>query len=372
MRVLLVSNYLPDRQWSMLRFAELMSEALASEGHDVQVTRPKAWLGPLVGIHHGMHKWLAYVDKYLVFPRQLRQLSAGWDVTHVCDHSNAVYRPSIRSRAQVVTCHDLLAVRGALGEDTYCPASTLGRKLQAAILRHLTAIPWVACDSTATLTDFSRLTGRPAGPGVRRILLGFEGGFQPVLDKRRLEEVGTFGLTPFSYLLHVGSSQRRKNREAILKMVAHLANRWRGKIVFAGETLTAEQRKLAGQLGLWDRIVEISGADDGKLSLIYSGALALVFPSYCEGFGWPLLEAQACGCPVITADNTSLPEVAGQGGVILPADDIEGMAMAVLSLTDADRRGLLVKLGFENLERFTVQRMVAEYVTLYEEALATG
>jgi glycosyltransferase involved in cell wall biosynthesis len=207
---------------------------------------------------------------------------------------------------------------------------------------------------------------------VRRILLGFEGGFQPVLDKRRLEEVGTFGLTPFSYLLHVGSSQRRKNREAILKMVAHLGHRWSGKIVFAGETLTAEQRKLAGQLGLWDRIVEISGADDGKLSLLYSGALALIFPSYCEGFGWPVLEAQACGCPVITADNTSLPEVAGQGGVILPADDIEGMAMAVLSLTDADRRGLLVKLGFENLERFTVQRMVAEYVALYEEALATG
>jgi glycosyltransferase involved in cell wall biosynthesis len=371
MRTLLVSNYQPDRQWSMLRFAELMGESLASRGHEVWVTRPEARLGRLVGSDHRMQKWLAYLDKYLIFPRQLHRLSAGWDITHICDHSNAVYRPWIKSRALVVTCHDLLAVRGALGEKTYCPASRMGRRLQASILRNLTAIPWVACDSSATLADFSRLTGRREGSALQRILLGFEGRFRPEPPQSCPEALAALGLELAGYLLHVGSSQPRKNREGVLKLVAQLGEVWRGKVVFAGEKLTSKQRELAGQLGLAERIVEISGPNDEKLSVLYSGALALVFPSYCEGFGWPILEAQACGCPVITANNTSLPEVSGEGAFIFDADDTVGMAMAVVSLGQEKVREKAVNCGFDNLKRFAVQRMVEEYVQLYEQALAT-
>jgi glycosyltransferase involved in cell wall biosynthesis len=248
----------------------------------------------------------------------------------------------------------------------------MGKRLQAAILRNLAVIPAVACDSEATLKDFVRLTGREAGSSLRKILLGFEGGFHPEREQKIRTGLAPFGLQPGAYLLHVGSSQRRKNREGILQVVERLGEKWSGQLVFAGEPLTGSQRQMARRLGVESRVVEINDVDDGLLRELYSGAHALLFPSFCEGFGWPILEAQACGCPVITADNTSLPEVAGEGALVFDADDIDGMAHAVLSLEDAETKASVVRCGFDNLKRFTVQRMATEYVTLYEEALATG
>jgi glycosyltransferase involved in cell wall biosynthesis len=268
-----------------------------------------------------------------------------------------------------VTCHDLLAVRGALGEATFCQASRLGRLLQADILRALRRVPWVACDSEATRADFQRLTGRSAGAQLRRIYLGWEARFSPLPLDRQTDVLQPLGLSPGGYLLHVCSSQRRKNREGILQAVACLAGRWQGPIVFAGEPLSVEQRALAQRLGLADRVRELTAVTDSLLQALYSGAHALIFPSLCEGFGWPVLEAQACGCPVITADNTSLPEVAGEAALLVHAEDPAAMADAVLALEDQALRRRLVESGFDNLRRFQTAQMLQEYRELYEQAL---
>jgi glycosyltransferase involved in cell wall biosynthesis len=368
-RVLLVSNYSPDRQWSMLRFAELLAAGLQGPDWSVEICRPPVIFGRFAGASRSRHKWLGYADKFLAFPALLRRKAREHDLVHVCDHSNAPYLAAVGDRAKVVTCHDLLAVRGALGEATHCEASRLGRQLQSGILSALRHAPWVACDSQATLTDFSRLTGRVEGRHLRRIYLGFEAGFQPVPVPELAAALARHDLTPGQYLLHVGSSQRRKNREGILQAVALLAGRWSGRLVFAGEPLTSEQRRLAERLGLSDRLVELAPVTDALLQSLYSGAQALLFPSLCEGFGWPVLEAQACGCPVITADNTSLPEVAGEGALLVDAEDSAALAEAVLALLEPARRQHLVAAGFENLRRFQTSRMLQEYSELYEQAL---
>ena len=116
------------------------------------------------------------------------------------------------------------------------------------------------------------------------------------------------------YVLHVGSGHRRKNREALLNAVAKIKDSWPGRIAFAGEPLSAAEHALAASLGLKERVQEIKGADNATLNALYSGAHALIFMSRSEGFGWPVLEAQAAGCPVIASNRTSVPEVAGEGG----------------------------------------------------------
>lgn len=369
--VLLVGNYASDQQWSMLRFADLLSDALRSRGVAVRLIQPPCVLGRLGGRGSKAAKWAAYVDKFLLFPLVLALVSKRYDVAHICDHSNAVYRPFLRSRVTLATCHDLLAVRGALGEETFCPASGLGRQLQSAILRDLALIPWVACDSDATRGDFTRLTGRRAGVGLRTLHLGFPLKFSPADQTQMSHALASMGLQPGGFLLQTGSAQTRKNRAGTLRVLAALKDRWQGQVVFAGEAMTPGQLELAESLQISDRVVQLPDVSDELLTMLYTGAHALLFPSLCEGFGWPVLEAQACGCPVITADNTSLPEVAGDGAMIFNAADHEGMAQAVLRLDDAVQREELRARGFENLHRFKLNAMVAGYVNLYEEALAS-
>lgn len=368
LRLLLVSNYPPDKQESMLRFAGIL-EGFQTRGFQVQRIQPEQRVRARFRPDSRMAKWAGYVDKYLLFPPRLKRVSKEYDVAHICDHSNAPYHRAIKSRAIVATCHDLLAVRGALGESTFCPASSMGKRLQASILDGLSKIPHVACDSDATRADFSRLTGRPPGRTLRTILLGFSGVFRSPPAQETQQQLQALGVHDAPYVLHVGSSQERKNREGILKAMALLGSRWTGNIVFAGEMLRPHQRELARSLGLESRVRELGNLSDEALCAVYAGAHALLFPSWCEGFGWPILEGQACGCPVVTADNTSLAEVAGDGAIIVAGNNTEGIAAAVLKVEEAGFRRQLIGRGTSNLDRFRMADMLDHYERMYMEAL---
>jgi hypothetical protein len=115
-KVLLVANYVRDRQYSMLRFSELLESELGKCGHDVRVIRPAVRLGRVGRRWHGVGKWLGYADKFLLFPARLRKACAWADIVHVCDHSNSLYTRYLDRFPHIVTCHDLLAVRLAQGE----------------------------------------------------------------------------------------------------------------------------------------------------------------------------------------------------------------------------------------------------------------
>lgn len=378
MKVLLVGNYAPDRQQSMLRFGAMLHGQLLQRGCDV------ATLAPEVRMPWGRHgqraKWSGYVDKYLFFPSRL----AGWvtaqvrgaprrTVVHVLDHSNAVYVPRRRSAPWIATCHDLLAVRGALGEDTDCPASALGRRLQRRIVAGLARADAVACDSTSTLDDVERLV---PGKNQRRrmVLLGLNHDFQPVAAPVARARLMVRPEVPWArpFLLHVGSNLKRKNRAAIVRILARCRDDWPGVVVCAGDGPDAELAAQARDAGVGDRVFGAGGLSSAELEAAYSLAHALVFPSKCEGFGWPVIEAQACGCPVICSDRTSLPEVGGLAALVHPLEDEAGMAESVQRLAEPAFRADVVARGLANLRRFTVERMVDEYIALYDEVLAAG
>lgn len=365
LRVLLIGNYDHDRQESMQRFADLLARELPARGLEVRLVKPTARLGRLKPAAHGLGKWLGYLDKFALFPHALASHLAWCDVVHVCDHSNAMYCHRTTARPTLVTCHDFLAVRGALGEDTDCPAGLAGRQLQRWILSGLRRARALAAVSTFTLGDAQRLVG--AGPRLDVVLNGLNQPFRPLTPEetaRRLAPLlPTLGGRP--YVLHVGSNLRRKNREAVLRVGALIKDRWPGVLVFAGQTLTPELRALAGQLGLEGRVHEVARPDDLQLEALYGGAHAFLFPSRHEGFGWPIIEAQACACPVVCSDCGPFREVAGDGALIRGLADEAGMAEDLLRLTDHHQRAELVARGTANLARFATARMVDDYIALY-------
>jgi glycosyltransferase involved in cell wall biosynthesis len=182
--------------------------------------------------------------------------------------------------------------------------------------------------------------------------------------------------------LYVGTLQPRKNLARVIDAFARLA----GNPALA-PTLSDVQLVLAGKrgwlyddlfaqvtrLGLASRVVFPGYIEDTDLPALLGGALALVFPSLYEGFGIPVLEAGACGVPVITSNTSSLPEVAGDAALLVDPHDVDAIADAMLRIaTDAELRAELDRRGQENVKRFSWEKCARETLAVLEEAAKRG
>lgn len=369
MKIVLVGNYLTDHQESMLRFSTLMQDGLTQAGHEARVVRPPVAVGRLRRGAHGAGKWLGYVDKFVLFPGMLRSAVRWADVVHICDHSNAMYSSWVGSTPCVVTCHDMLAVRGALGEDTDCPASLTGRYLQRWIVRGLQRADLVASVSTATGSDVEKIVGGSAGK--RKVILNAlnypyrrisrEAAWGRLRQAGQLEEARPF-------VLHVGQNHMRKNRAGVIRAFAKASREADLQLVFAGQPLSAELEGLMRAEGVADRVSVLVKPCNEVLEALYNLALALLFPSRFEGFGWPLIEAQACGCPVICSRCTPFTEVVGSSAISRDVDDERGFAEDMVRLAhDAGEREAWSAAGLRNAARFEPGQMIARYVDVYGE-----
>ena len=356
----------------MHRFTDMLANMLPSYGYRVETLRPQAIFGRLKPTAQGIGKWLGYIDKYVIFPLVLRARSRAFAIVHICDHSNAMYTPHVSRRAKVViTCHDMLAVRGALGEDTDCPATAAGKYLQRWILSSLGNADVVACVSSYTLNDVRRMVEGKPGFQVRLALNGLNHLYRvlrPEEIRHRLEQFGELDLSrPF--VLHVGSNLRRKNREGIIRAFAKTLEKWHGQLVFAGQPLAPALRQMVSSLKIGDRVVEIVNPTNPQLEALYGAAHVFFFPSRFEGFGWPIIEAQASGCPVICSTCGPFEEVTGGAALMRDVEDEEGFAEDILRLADPALRRDLVRRSLENVQRFTADRMVSAYHRIYADLI---
>lgn len=371
MNILLIGNYLPDRQESMARYAALVCESLRKAGHAVTLACPPGSLNRASRAPRGVWKWVGYLDKLVLCRRDLQRAAEAADVVHICDHSNAMYVPRVRRRPYVVTCHDLLAVRGALGEATDCPASVTGRYLQRMVLAGLQRADAIACVSRATWDD------------AKRLLAGYNGRLTVIPNalnypfrQRDPTEVAALirsvpGMDrPGPYLLNVGSNLRRKNRDGAMRIVASIGGCWNGYLVFAGEPLNPGLKQFARSLGIADRVVEVAKPSNDVLEALYNGAQALLFPSRFEGFGWPMTEAQACGCPVICGDRAPFPEVSGGAAMLCDLEEEASFAGAVLELAGSSAlRADLVQRGLANAAKHQPEAMIGQLEYLYSSVI---
>lgn len=368
-RILLIGNYLPDNQQSMLRFAELMYNKLLENDINVEMITPCNVFLRIPLLSGSIKKWLAYIDKYIIFPLQLSWISRKYDLIHICDHSNSLYARFTGNKPTIITCHDMLAIRGAMDDFDACRATKSGRQLQKLILNSFDYADLLVCVSQFTMDDVIKLTGRKKETvTVNHLGLNFN---YRILDTETCNHIlqtipGFISNAP--YLLNVGSSIARKNREAVIRIFANYRQQVNSNLIFAGAALTNEQRKLAEQLRIKDSIIEIVGPSNEQLLALYNHAQALLFPSIGEGFGWPAIEAQACGCPVVSSQSGSLGEITGKGGAVFDHTDEQGMLNALLRLNnDADFRSTLIEHGLQNLSRFSIDRMIDQYISIYKK-----
>ncbi|MDQ6764863.1 MAG: glycosyltransferase family 4 protein [Verrucomicrobiota bacterium] len=367
--VLLIGNYPPDEQQSMQRFSKMMLAGLMAAGVPAELIQPQPVFGRIRLGGSFVRKWLAYLDKFFLFPRSLRaRLQSAPAIVHICDHSNAMYAKHAGHIPVVVTCHDMLAVRGALGENTDTPASFTGKFLQRWILSGLRRASAVSCVSLATSDDARRLVGHESGqPKIDVIPLGLSYPYKRLERGEamsRLAAISGFDTT-LPFVLHVGSNLRRKNREVTLRVFARCKDEWNGQLVFVGDRLNESLTMQAETLGIAGRIVQLGSRANEQLEALYNLSTALLFPSRFEGFGWPIIEAQACGCPVLCSSEPPMPEVAGRGALLRAPDDEAGFAQDLLRLTNENEHAHWSELALANATRYTAAEMISRYRDLY-------
>ena len=375
MKVLLVGNYPFDGSrsmhiWSQALFRELRQHV------DVEIIAPRPRFGKIKPAMHGVGKWLGYMDRFLIFPHALRAAAARADIVHLCDHGAAMYAPMIkrklRGKPVAVTCHDMIAVRTARGELPGLRSSLFGKILQRWICHGLKHATRVACVSHATCDDAREILKIDRTLCV--ILNGLNYPFKPLDSVEAERRLAGRSSIRGAFVLHLGSNATYKNRQGVLRVFARVAADTGLQLVIAGEPLSHELLQLARELQIESRIVHVVSPDVAVIEALYNRALCLLFPSLYEGFGWPPIEAQACGCPVVASQIPSLAEVLAQSAILKPVDDEIGMADAIRKLNcDREFREQLRQAGFANVQkRFQTARMIGEYVSLYIELANQG
>jgi glycosyltransferase involved in cell wall biosynthesis len=170
-----------------------------------------------------------------------------------------------------------------------------------------------------------------------------------------------------SFFLHVGGNQWYKNRLGVLRTFSNLQKRTERrafKLVMVGKPWTDEMRKFILENGIRDSVLELIGVADEDLRALYSTAIMLLFPSLQEGFGWPIVEAQACGCPVATSNRAPMNEVAGDAAIYIDPEDPSSAAEV---LNDAlDKLADIREWSLQNAERFK-SGMVDSYISVYRK-----
>ena len=217
---------------------------------------------------------------------------------------------------------------------------------------------------------------------IHVIPLGISKEYKPIKEKNSIENIKkTYGIIG-RYIFYVGNFKPHKNVKRLIEAFAeatpHLTPTLQGgesvgvKLVLGGKKdkfvpLLEEQ---VNNLGIGDRVIFTDFIKDEDLPDLYSGAELFIYPSLYEGFGLPLLEAMACGIPVICSNTTSLPEVVGDSGIFINPEDVKNISSAIISLLKADKlREDLRKKGFERTKEFTVEKYSSKILSLIESIM---
>lgn len=274
--------------------------------------------------------------------------------------------PLIHPPVSVVTVHDL-------GYLVFPETYTRLRRLELDLTTRWSvyAARQVIAISQSTKNDLVRYYG-VAPERITVVHLGFSSAFRPVDDPTMIAAVrARYGLDA-PYFLYVGTIQPRKNLIRLIEAFAH-AGVPDALLALGGKRgwLSTPIERRVTELGLTHRVRFLGYLPDTDLPALFSGALAFVFPSLYEGFGIPLLEAMACGAPVLTSTTSALPEVAGDAALLVDPGDTAAIAAALQRLAaDAALRAELRAKGLRRVAGFTWERCARETLAVLDAALS--
>jgi len=270
---------------------------------------------------------------------------------------------------KLVTCHDLIDLRWP---DQYLSPAKGGKVFGPLILRRrYTSADHILAISDESAKDLGRFFGiSPAK--ITRVYNAIDHAKWSPEDRGRDATVVTgHGLVDRRYLVYVGDLDWRKNLEGMLFGLAHARREGAPDVVLAlcGQ-ISADKRervlRMAGEAGVTDAIKLLGYVSDDDLAALYRRSLAHLFVSRDEGFGLTVVEAMACGAPVVTTRGGSLGEVAGDDALLCDPEDREAIGRAILSLAcDGALADRLRAAGVARAARFSVERHARETLALY-------
>jgi len=279
-----------------------------------------------------------------------------------------VLPPVLRART-VLTVHDLSFLR----VPQYAHP-VLRAYLERVVPRSVGRADLILADSENTQRDVIDLLG-VAEERVRVIYPGVEARFRPVTDPTILATVRTRYRLERPFILGLGTLEPRKNWAGLIEAYARLVERWRvahDLVIVGGKGWLYEPIfQKVGELGLGDRVRFVGHAGDDDLPALYSLAACLAYPSFYEGFGIPVIEAMACGTPVVTTPVSSLPEAGGEAALYVEPGDSEALAEALERVTcDEGLRAHLRAAGLAQAKRFTWEAAAQQLLAAYRAVVA--
>ena len=348
----------------MARYALELARAVAALAGPERLTvlrsaRPKVTGEQLDGIralrlltppHHRLEQ--------LTLPLELLRLRS--DVLHSTDF----IPPSRRHFRSVITVHDLAFVRFP---ETLTAES---RAYYGQIRQAVRSADRIIAVSEGTRQDLLELV---EADGAKIDVIPEAAGteFRPVESAPALEAARRQLGVKREFVLFVGSLEPRKNLTTLLEAFAAVRRRLDVQLVLVGRRgwLYEPIFERISTLGLASHIRVVENLPPAMLPAVYSAAGVLALPSLYEGFGLPVLEAMACGCPVVASDRPALPEVVGEAGLLIPAEDAGALAAALAGvLSDGRLREDLRRRGLARAREFSWQRTARETVEVYRRA----
>ncbi|GIZ10045.1 MULTISPECIES: glycosyltransferase [Flavobacterium] len=367
---------------SMPRYASMLQKGMEDKGHQVVIWSPKArfYKIPLVS---SLKKWMGYIDQYVLFPIEVKfkLKKCSKDTLFVfADQALGPWVPLVKNRKHIVHCHDFLALKSALGMIPENPTSFTGKQYQNYIRKGFSKGKNFISISKKTEQDLQQFhQGNIESSSV--CYNGLSRPFYYLSESQSIKLVETklrLSLTQ-GYIMHIGGNMYYKNRKGVMEIY----NTWRANyhtkipLLLIGEKPSDELLIQREKSAFNNDIYFISDVSDEYINSAYSGAKCLLFPSLDEGFGWPIIEAMASGCPVITVNKAPMNEVGGTAAYYIepmPNDkaslgqwkkEAATVLEKVVSLQAADRKKAIEK-SLQHSNMFSSEYSLNAIETVYK------
>ena len=354
---------------------------MQERGHTVEQWTAQPYFFKLP-VPQSLKKWMGYIDQFLVFPRQVKQKikkSPPDTVFVFTDHALGPWVPLVASRKHIIHCHDFLAQKSAAGTIPQNVTGWSGKKYQAFIRNGYSKGKNFISISHHTQDDLHHFLQRK--PVISEVIYNAVNPFYRVVNKadalQKLEKKTSIALQN-GFLLHVGGNQWYKNRTGVVQ----LYSKWRKQystpipLLMIGEKPDTALLSAAAESPYQKDIYFLSGLADEDILHAYNTASVFVFPSLAEGFGWPIAEAMACGCPVITTNEAPMTEVGADAAIYidkmpLAENEIQNwlekgaeIIQSIITMNPEVKQAFQKK-GLQNVQRFNSEKQLNAVAAVY-------
>lgn len=304
------------------------------------------------------------VARYWSYPRQAKKLKAG--LFHILDHGYAHLLPALDRAKALVTVHDIIPI---LASRSFLPGVSNKKSYLAEYsFGFIAKFEKIIAVSYSTKQDLVRhLQCSPEK--IQVIYPGLNPTLKPLDAASRVLARQQLGLPEQGKLVLISGASFYKNHPVCLKVMEKLQQKYGQQLhlVRLGAH-TEEWRQCLHNSPMKPQVTEIPYLPDELLVTIYNAVDCLLFPSLYEGFGWPPLEAMACGTPVVTSNAASLPEVVGDAAIMAKPNNSDELADGLNALlSNPEVRAQQIAKGFANIQRFSWQQSAQHIGAIYQQ-----